>query len=83
MSYTYTREATRLLAVFTAPHILTQASHILGSLCSQWTTTLHIGISHSISQTLYALVNRPHHTAANLHFSLNIAMAIMGLNGGE
>ena len=82
MSYTYTREATWPLAVFTAPHILTQASHILGSLCSQW-TTLHIGISHSISQTLYALVNRPVHTAANLHFSLNIAMAITGLNGGE
>ena len=32
MSYTYTREATWPLAVFTAPHILTQASHILGSL---------------------------------------------------
>ena len=68
MSYTYTQEATWLLAVFTAPHILTQASHILGSLCSQW-TTLHIGISHSISQTLYALVNTEQATSHSGQFT--------------
>ena len=67
---------------YSSSHIDSSLSYTWLSLCSQW-TTLHIGISYSISWTIYALVNNPLHTATNLHFSLNIAMAITGLNGGE